>query len=973
MKKISLFSSIFFLFLTLLSFLPDFLCAQPTANPRIPEAWSIVASYTIPGKASGLAYDGTYIYSGIYGANGNQVFKFNPADGTYSLQCTGPFSDAYGLSFKSPNLITINQPSNSNLPSEILEFTMAGTQVSTITLPDHYMSGVAYDNGNYWVCTYYPDNGIVYHVDASGTVLSQFVPPNSQPWDICLQGSDLWIADYYGNMLYKVTNTGTLLESHPSQGTNPAGIVFDGTYLWYTDGQYGGSTSTLYKIDLSGSGTPAIYLPLTSHDYGTVTVGNSPTWNCQVQNTGTANLVINSVTIPSGDHVTTSFVTPATITPSGSVNIPFTYSPTSPGSLNTQATINSNDPIHTETLVTLTGNAVYSGPHLTGVPTSHDWNQRRSGSYSRWFLPVTNNGDQPLIITALDFTDSHFYADEGVVLPLTIPTLQTKTIGIWFHSTEGAAYTGTLSITSNDLTQNSFAVSLAGTGVVALYPMGTVLWNYTITGSIDDSPKSIRPIPDITGDGVDDVIIASEDYNIRCLNGNSSGEADVMWTFPITAGSVYQQNGTAIIDDIDNDGYKDVIIGTTGGDESIIALSGKTGAQLWKHDTHEYGGGGWVYQVDTKYDYNNDGFPDVLACAGDDGNGTGPKRVYCLDGKTGSPIWETPCTGAVFAVIGVEDFNGDGIPDVVAGATTASQTQGRVYGINGANGAILWTYVPGGSSTWGLMQIDDITGDGIKDIASGDFAGNIYFHDATNGTRVTSVSFTGDMILRFEDMGDVNKDGFRDILVGHAGANGLIISGHDASSIWSVPLSDKSWNVTNMGDVTWDGINDAGIGTLYVDNRVYFLNGANGNTLHSETGANPIDAISSIPDIVGDHSRELVAGGRQGAVVCFSGGYDSTTISIPNKQELAASAVRIYPNPCRDQLNISLDLQKTSPVIITVTDITGRTVYSEERKNMKTGLQVIQLRKSLVTGEQGAFIVGVETDEGNYHFRVVFE
>ena len=28
--------------------------------------WSIVETYTIPGKASGLAWDGTYIYFGIY-------------------------------------------------------------------------------------------------------------------------------------------------------------------------------------------------------------------------------------------------------------------------------------------------------------------------------------------------------------------------------------------------------------------------------------------------------------------------------------------------------------------------------------------------------------------------------------------------------------------------------------------------------------------------------------------------------------------------------------------------------------------------------------------------------------------------------------------------------------------------------------------------------------------------------------------
>ena len=77
--------------------------AQIPDTPLNTAFWSIVASYTIPGKASGLAWDGTYIYFGIYGLNGNNVYRFNPADGTSALQCTGPFDDAFGLTFKGPD------------------------------------------------------------------------------------------------------------------------------------------------------------------------------------------------------------------------------------------------------------------------------------------------------------------------------------------------------------------------------------------------------------------------------------------------------------------------------------------------------------------------------------------------------------------------------------------------------------------------------------------------------------------------------------------------------------------------------------------------------------------------------------------------------------------------------------------------------------------------------------------------------
>jgi hypothetical protein len=947
---------------------------QIPANPSAPGSWSIVASYTIPGKASGLAWDGTYIYSGIYGANGNQVYKFNPATGTSTLQCTGTFDDAYGMTFKSPNLVTIRQPSNSSMPSEALEFTLSGTEVSTVTLPDHYMSGIAWDNGSYWVGTYYPDPGTIYHISSSGAVLSQFAPPNSQTWDICMQGSDLWIADYYGNMLYKVSNTGTLLDSHASQSINPSGIVFDGTYLWYCDGQLG-SSSTLYKVDLSGSGTPAINVPVESHDYGNVTIGNTSTWNCQVQNTGTANLVINSITIPAGHPITTTYNTPGTITPGNSVNIPFKYSPVTMGSLNTTVSIHSNDPIHSSVPVSLTGNAVYSGPHLLIYSLSHNWGERRKGAYSRWFLPVINVGNQALSITNLDFSDSHFTLDETVNLPVSIPTLDTAYIGIWFHPTDGQVFAGTVDVYSNDAAQNPFTIDLEGTGVISDYPMGTLLWNYAINAGFDNSPKAICPINDISGDSVDDVIIASEDNFIRCFNGNSSGEADVLWKKEIYSGAVYQQNALTTIDDINTDGYRDVIVGAAWGSCSVIALSGKTGLQLWKYDTHQFGDGGWVYQVGAKYDYNNDGFPDVLAAAGDDGNGTGPRCVFCINGKTGELIWKTNPVGAAFSVIGVEDFTGNGKPDVIAGATDASQSAGRVYGIDGSNGSVKWTSIPAGSSTWGLMQLDDVTGDGIKDVASGDFSGNIYFHNAVNGIQVAHSTIPGVIILRLEDIGDVNKDGHPDILVAHSGTTGKIIDGYDISTIWSKPLADKSWNVANMGDITRDGTNDAAIGTLYSSNYAYFMDGANGDILESVSVSDAVDALNSIPDIVGDNTRELVVGARNGQVVCLSGGFDPS-VNIQDTRSPGQAKAWIYPNPCKDLLNVVVELQKNSPVSLTLADLTGRLLFSQIELNISQGVHVFHLNADQFGSDfikEGVYIVNLETNEGQNHFKVIFK
>jgi hypothetical protein len=940
-------------------------------QPGSTQGWGIVASYTIPGKASGLAWDGTYIYFGIYGLNGNKIYKFNPSTGSSSLQCTGPFEDAFGLTYKSPNLVTINQAASANDPSSLLEFSMSGSTVTSMTLPDHYMSGCAWDNGTWWVCTYYDEPGMVYNLATDGTIISQFIPPANQPWDICKQDNDLWIADYYSNALYKVTTSGTLIESHASAGINPAGVIYDGTYLWYCDGQLG-SNSTLYKVDLQSAGTPVINVPVTSHNYGSVAIGASLVWNCPVQNAGTVNLTINSLTIPAGQPIMTSMSFPQTITPGSSLNIPLKYSPTDAVPLNTQVVIHSGDPVTPAVNVTLTGIGVYSGPHIMIPYSSHDWGNRRAGAFSRWYLPITNQGNQNLQITSLSINNVNFSIDDSVSFPVTISSLHTSRLGIWFHPVEGIDYEGLLTINSNDSGSGPIQVSLLGAGVDTDYPLGTELWSYRISDGFDNSPKSIQPLSDITGDGVDEVIVGSEDNFIRCFNGNASVQGDVLWAHEIPSGAVYNQNSIMTINDINLDGYRDVIIGSAWGDCSIIALSGKTGQQLWKHDTHEYGDGGWVYQVDCRFDFNSDGFPDVLAATGDDGNGTGPMRVYCLDGRTGISIWERFIGGPVFSVIGVEDVTGDGKPDAIAGASNAQETIGKVICINGSNGVIKWTYSTPGSSVWGLMQLDDINADGKRDIAAGDFGGTIVFLNAANGSKIHELGLGTSIILRLEDIGDANKNDYRDILVAHSGTNGIVVDGKTCAKIWNVPLDDQSWCVANIHDITFDGYNDAIIGTLYENNLAYFLDGTNGSILGSFPAMDAVDALNAIPDIVGDSTMEMVVGDREGLLTCRSGGYDTTTYPTGiHANSLKDLSVRIYPNPSKGKFQIQAISKSETTAEFTIVDLQGRVIAKSENA-MGIGNNTISFDLTS-NSSPGIYMLVITTNEGSLRQKLVLE
>ena len=213
--------------------------------------WSIVATYSIPEGASGLTSDGTHLYCGIYGANGDEVYQIDPESGSYSLLFTGPQGDAFGLTYDGEYLWTTDHPGSSSTPAIAMQIDMDGNLISQFDLPDHYMSGIAYDSGDFWVATYYPEPATIYKVDTSGSILQQFTAPDDQPWDLCLENENLWMADYWGDTLYKINpSTGNLLESHPSEGVDPAGIVWDGVYLWYCDNGIDYNYDHLYKVAL---------------------------------------------------------------------------------------------------------------------------------------------------------------------------------------------------------------------------------------------------------------------------------------------------------------------------------------------------------------------------------------------------------------------------------------------------------------------------------------------------------------------------------------------------------------------------------------------------------------------------------------------------------------------------------------------------------------------------------------------------
>ncbi|MCF8012557.1 MAG: choice-of-anchor D domain-containing protein [Bacteroidales bacterium] len=933
--------------------------------------WTIVESYAIEQEASGLAYDGEYLYFGKYLTENDHIYRFDPSTGDYEFDFTAPIDGAKGLTYDGSYLWSILEGEGFSEPSDAIQFDFEGNQLDEFELPDHYMSGIAYDEGDFWSSTYADPDGHIYKTDDEGNILDDFSAPDNQPWGLTVQGEYLWMADKWGDALYKIDKaTGDLLETHSSESTDPSGITWDGQYLWYLDAGESNDNYVLYKVDLGGSGAPQINIPNTSHDYGLVNVGDSETWDMTVQNTGEVDLTIEDMEF-NNDNVSTSADFPIIISPDGETTIPVTYSPQDFSELDTTAIVYSDDPINSEMEVQLNGHGVYEGPTINIPDASHDYGAVRVNATKGWYVDITNQGDETLTIEETDFDNPQFYLHPSTELPLDIPVLGKDSLLVWFYPQEATDYEATLTVTSNDVSSPNVFVDLMGSGNETSYVIGDEIWSYQFD-FLDwgYNTEAFAYLPDLNEDGQHEIVAAFDVSGyILCLNGNADGNAGIIWKREIPSGGVYYQQNLTRTSDLNGDDFPDLVVGTTGGDRSIRVLSGKTGENIWQYDTHEYGNGGWVRGVFAKYDYNNDDTPDVLAATGDDDLGTGPKRIFCLDGTSGTVIWDYFIGGFGSSVIGVPDFNDDGQEDVVAGASMENATQGKVIGIDGATGSEAWSFETGGTTVWALEHLSDINDDQVTDVIAGDFGGNYYMVDPVDGSIIEDGTIGDYIIRRFDGVGDVNDDGYQDIVPAHSSSNMMVIDGQTGDYVWSVSLADQCSNVMAMEDVNGDLVKDFAVGTLFQDNYMYIVDGSNGEELMSEAFSSPIDAVGVLPDVLGDDSWEAIAGGREGKVTCYSGGLGLTT-HIPSMVETNNFTSGAAPNPFSRSTTISFVLDHPRDVTIDILDMKGVKITTLASRHFDGGIHKVRWNADVAPG---VYFYRIHTGSNVHTGKVVVE
>jgi len=389
---------------------------------------------------------------------------------------------------------------------------------------------------------------------------------------------------------------------------------------------------------------------------------------------------------------------------------------------------------------------------------------------------------------------------------------------------------------------------------------------------------SVSGIPDVNGDGFDDVIVgAPGETVVGFANAGrvyifSGATGLLIRTRSSPNDAVNGRFGGSVsgIPDITGDGRGDYIVGARGeagpGGRAYV-YNGATGGLVRTHvSQNPEAGGEFGRSVAGIEDLNNDGRGDYIVGAPLEtiGGSSDAGRAYVYSGSTGLLIRTVVSPNVEsfgrfgYSVGGVPDASNDGRGDYIIGAPDEDPgglplEAGKAYLFSGNTGALLHSLTSGspqsaGRFGWSVAGIPDSNGDGRGDVIVGapeedaedtggtdfDRAGAAYRFSGSNGAQLskyvekdTEIQNDGLFGYDVDGLPDVNGGGLGDVIIGAPGWPSYTAyvytnsGGLPATLETTDPLgANQFWGsaVAAVGDLNGDGRGDYIVGGSGSDN-----------------------------------------------------------------------------------------------------------------------------------------------------------
>ena len=356
-----------------------------------------------------------------------------------------------------------------------------------------------------------------------------------------------------------------------------------------------------------------------------------------------------------------------------------------------------------------------------------------------------------------------------------------------------------------------------------------------------------RGIGDVDGDKISDIVTSAPTYG---ASAQPTGRGRVYAYSGRTGKLLWMQTGSAGSNlgiglegagDVNGDGVGDVIAGAPG-DNRAYVYSGRDGRVL-----HALAGTepteGFGRSASSAGDVNGDGHADVMVGApSSNAKAVGAGRVYVYSGKDGALLFtlDGANAGEAFGSIVAGAKTGRGTPLLVGapGAGTAragGSAPGRVYVYNAATRSVKFSIdadeTGGALGAMFTSLVGDVDGDGTLDVYAADFSdaakgpstGRVYVRSGSDGRPFFSLTgeHAGDGFgIGSADVGDVNRDGYADLIIGawqysrvaQSGGKVYLYSGKDGTVMRTITgrISGETlgFDATGIGDVNGDGVID---------------------------------------------------------------------------------------------------------------------------------------------------------------------